>query len=173
MGISWNKIDDEPWEAKEDSRTTRWNVDSTRAFLFGRLHAPDSRPIGRHVAVRETYTPPTYSAGQWKKKSLEHRRDNHSTSDAIHPPTMPKSLHKVHKHIAKKRGAVEALHENSRDAKRLRKANARDDRVARVTASLSRGRQSYSEYLLSHESSESILIRSCSRPYGVFPRSGP
>ncbi|KAL5359758.1 translation machinery-associated protein 16 [Aspergillus floccosus] len=56
---------------------------------------------------------------------------------------MPKSLHKVHKHIAKKRGAVEALHENSRDAKRLRKANARDDRVARVTASLSRGRQSY------------------------------
>ncbi|EAU38327.1 predicted protein [Aspergillus terreus NIH2624] len=47
---------------------------------------------------------------------------------------MPKSLQKVHKHIAKKRGAVEALHENSRDAKRLRKANARDDRVARVAA---------------------------------------
>ncbi|PYH98255.1 translation machinery-associated protein [Aspergillus ellipticus CBS 707.79] len=56
---------------------------------------------------------------------------------------MPKTLSKVHKHIAKKRGAVEALHEFSRDARRLRKANARDDRVARVSANMSRGRQTY------------------------------
>lgn len=56
---------------------------------------------------------------------------------------MPKTLQKVHKHISKKRGVVEALHENSRDAKRLRRANARDDRVARVHTNLSRGRQSY------------------------------
>ncbi|KAB8228391.1 translation machinery-associated protein 16 [Aspergillus alliaceus] len=56
---------------------------------------------------------------------------------------MPKSLQKVHKHISKKRGVVEALHENSRDAKRLRRAGARDDRVARVSATMARGRQSY------------------------------
>jgi translation machinery-associated protein 16 len=57
---------------------------------------------------------------------------------------MPKSLSKVHKHIAKKRGVVEALHENSRDAKRLRRAGIRDDRVARVSVTMARGRQSYS-----------------------------
>ncbi|EAW21642.1 translation machinery-associated protein 16 [Aspergillus fischeri NRRL 181] len=56
---------------------------------------------------------------------------------------MPKSFTKVHKHISKKRGVIDALHENSRDAKRLRRANARDDRVARVSALMARGRQSY------------------------------
>ncbi|OJJ00052.1 hypothetical protein ASPVEDRAFT_149025 [Aspergillus versicolor CBS 583.65] len=56
---------------------------------------------------------------------------------------MPKSMHKVQKHISKKKGALEAMHENSRDAKLLRRAGARDDRVARVSASMARGRQSY------------------------------
>lgn len=56
---------------------------------------------------------------------------------------MPKSLAKVQKHISKKRGAIEALHENSRDAKLLRRAGTRDDRVARVSAAMARGRQSY------------------------------
>ncbi|KAL4810110.1 translation machinery-associated protein 16 [Aspergillus unguis] len=57
---------------------------------------------------------------------------------------MPKSFSKVQKHISKKRGhAVEALHENSRDAKLLRRAGTRDDRVARVSATMARGRQSY------------------------------
>ncbi|PLN80002.1 putative translation machinery-associated protein [Aspergillus taichungensis] len=56
---------------------------------------------------------------------------------------MPVSLNKVHKHISKKRGTIGALHENSRDAKRLRRANIRDDRVSRVHAAMARGRQSY------------------------------
>ena len=56
---------------------------------------------------------------------------------------MPKSFSKVHKKISKKRGVVEALHENSRDARRLNRANTRDTRVARVQANMSRGRQSY------------------------------
>lgn len=48
---------------------------------------------------------------------------------------MPGQLSKVHKHIAKKKGdKIKSLHENSRDAKRLRRAGARDDRVARVSA---------------------------------------
>ncbi|KAL4779410.1 translation machinery-associated protein 16 [Aspergillus varians] len=56
---------------------------------------------------------------------------------------MPKSMNKVQKHISKKRGGIAAMHENSRDAKMLRRAGARDDRVARISASMSRGRQSY------------------------------
>ncbi|KAL4936377.1 hypothetical protein BDV06DRAFT_205157 [Aspergillus oleicola] len=57
---------------------------------------------------------------------------------------MPKSLAKVQKHITKKRGqAVDAMHENSRDAKLLRRAGTRDDRVARISATMARNRQSY------------------------------
>ena len=49
--------------------------------------------------------------------------------------TMPSKLNKVHKHVAKKKGAkINALHENSRDALRLRKAGVRDERVARVNS---------------------------------------
>ncbi|WPG97922.1 Hypothetical protein R9X50_00070500 [Acrodontium crateriforme] len=45
---------------------------------------------------------------------------------------MPSSLNKVQKHVTKKKGAkISSLHENSRDAKRLRRAGARDDRVAK------------------------------------------
>lgn len=48
---------------------------------------------------------------------------------------MPSKLNKVHKQITKKKGSkINSLHENSRDALRLRKASARDDRVARVNA---------------------------------------
>lgn len=65
-----------------------------------------------------------------------------------HLPTMPKTFQKVTKHIAKKRGAVEALHEFSRDARRLRRANAREDRVARVSANMSRARQTYGTAIL-------------------------
>ena len=48
---------------------------------------------------------------------------------------MPSKLAKVQKHVSKKKGTKStALHENSRDALRIRKAGARDDRVARVAA---------------------------------------
>lgn len=60
---------------------------------------------------------------------------------------MPKTFAKVHKHISKKRGAVDALHEFSRDARRLRRANHRDDRVAKASVTTSRGRQSYSKLI--------------------------
>lgn len=43
---------------------------------------------------------------------------------------MPSKLSKVQKHVSKKKGAkIHALHENSRDAIRLRRAAARDERV--------------------------------------------
>ncbi|KAK0269500.1 translation machinery-associated protein 16 [Friedmanniomyces endolithicus] len=48
---------------------------------------------------------------------------------------MPSKLSKVQKHVTKKKGSkINSLHENSRDAKRLRNAGARDDRVARLGA---------------------------------------
>ncbi|KAJ5455134.1 hypothetical protein N7475_010255 [Penicillium sp. IBT 31633x] len=56
---------------------------------------------------------------------------------------MPVTLEKVHKQISKKRNTLNALHENSRDAHRLRKAGARDDRLSRHNATVSRARQPY------------------------------
>ncbi|KAK3677379.1 translation machinery-associated protein 16 [Recurvomyces mirabilis] len=45
---------------------------------------------------------------------------------------MPSKLVKVQKHVTKKKGAKPtALHENSRDARRLRKAGARDDKITK------------------------------------------
>ncbi|OJJ79709.1 translation machinery-associated protein 16 [Aspergillus glaucus CBS 516.65] len=61
---------------------------------------------------------------------------------------MPKSFNKVHKQISKKRGVLEGLHENSRDAKRLHRANSRDDRVARMHTKMARGRNSYLDRIL-------------------------
>ena len=47
---------------------------------------------------------------------------------------MPKSLAKVHKQISKKtKGNISSLHENSRNSQRLRRAGARDDKLARVS----------------------------------------
>ncbi|EME78023.1 uncharacterized protein MYCFIDRAFT_63859 [Pseudocercospora fijiensis CIRAD86] len=48
---------------------------------------------------------------------------------------MPSKLSKVQKHVTKKKGAkIHALHENSRDAIRLRRAAARDERVSNTNA---------------------------------------
>lgn len=58
---------------------------------------------------------------------------------------MPVTLEKVHKQITKKRTATNVLHENSRDAHRLRKAGARDDRLSRHNATVNRARQPYCE----------------------------
>jgi hypothetical protein len=66
----------------------------------------------------------------------------------IRTTIMPVTLSKVHKQISKKRGVVNALHENSRDAQRLRKAGARDDRLSRHSATVLRARQPYSETYL-------------------------
>ncbi|GIZ48115.1 hypothetical protein CKM354_001118800 [Cercospora kikuchii] len=48
---------------------------------------------------------------------------------------MPSKHSKIVKHVHKKKGAkINALHENSRDAKRIRNAGARDERVANINA---------------------------------------
>ncbi|TVY75871.1 Mitochondrial acidic protein MAM33 [Lachnellula suecica] len=47
---------------------------------------------------------------------------------------MPKSLEKTRKKITKKKGSINALHENSRDSQRLRRALMRDDKLLRVAS---------------------------------------
>ena len=57
---------------------------------------------------------------------------------------MPSKLAKVQKHVAKKKGSkITSLHENSRDARRLRNAVVRDDRVARVSATRERNNKQW------------------------------
>jgi translation machinery-associated protein 16 len=58
---------------------------------------------------------------------------------------MTKNFYKVQKQISKKRGKLDALHENSRDSKKLRRASAREDKLARLAAATSKARQSYGE----------------------------
>lgn len=59
---------------------------------------------------------------------------------------MPRALHKVQKQISKKKGGnVTALHENSRDARRLRQAGAREDKVARIMSAAAKSNQIYVE----------------------------
>ncbi|CRG88180.1 hypothetical protein PISL3812_05207 [Talaromyces islandicus] len=54
-----------------------------------------------------------------------------------------KNLNKITKKLSKKRGKLDALHEDSRNAKLLRRAGAREDRIARVTTSAMIARQSF------------------------------
>ncbi|EXJ73794.1 uncharacterized protein A1O5_03556 [Cladophialophora psammophila CBS 110553] len=57
---------------------------------------------------------------------------------------MARSLNKVQKQISKKRGGkLNALHENSRDAKRLRRAGAREEKLGRLMDAAARANQVY------------------------------
>lgn len=59
---------------------------------------------------------------------------------------MARALHKVQKEISKKRGGKPtALHENSRDARRLRQAGAREDKLARIMTLAQKSNQRYVE----------------------------
>lgn len=57
---------------------------------------------------------------------------------------MARSLNKVQKQISKKRGGKpNSLHENSRDARRLRAAGAREEKVSRLMDAAVRANQIY------------------------------
>lgn len=57
---------------------------------------------------------------------------------------MARALSKVQKKISKKRGGKPtALHENSRDAQRLRRAGAREEKLARIMDAAARSNQIY------------------------------
>ena len=63
---------------------------------------------------------------------------------------MAKALHKVQKQISKKRGGKPtSLHENSRDSQRLRRAVAREDKLAKLFAAATRANHTYGKELKS------------------------
>ncbi|KAI4274426.1 MAG: hypothetical protein LQ337_003961 [Flavoplaca oasis] len=66
---------------------------------------------------------------------------------------MPKDLAKVQKRIQKKKGATTSLHEDSRDAKRLRRAGARSDKLEKLAAARGKALQPYHEAQTAQRSS--------------------
>jgi translation machinery-associated protein 16 len=61
---------------------------------------------------------------------------------------MPKSLHKVQKHIAKKKGRNAQLHEGSRDARIILRASSRDQRVEKGSSVRRRSNNQYLERIV-------------------------
>lgn len=54
---------------------------------------------------------------------------------------MPHNLSKVQRKIAKKKGRSTSLHENSRDAQKLRRASARSDRLEKLSKAKSKAHE--------------------------------
>lgn len=57
---------------------------------------------------------------------------------------MPSTLEKTRKRIAKKKGPIDAIHQHSRDSKRLHRAQARDEKLEKVAAARKKTDQSWS-----------------------------
>lgn len=57
---------------------------------------------------------------------------------------MPRSLAKVQKKLSKKKGKISSLHENSRDAQKLRRAGARGEKLERLAAARAKANQPHS-----------------------------
>ncbi|KAH8693943.1 translation machinery-associated protein 16 [Talaromyces proteolyticus] len=74
-----------------------------------------------------------------------------------------KNLNKIQKKLSKKRGKLNALHEDSRNAKSLRRAGAREDRIARVVTSAMIARQS----LLDRVAHFQECLKEASEPFTI------
>lgn len=61
--------------------------------------------------------------------------------------TMPKTLERARKAITKKKGAITALHEFSRDSKRLHRASMRDEKLEKISAARRKKDKPYSMLL--------------------------
>ena len=88
------------------------------------------------------------------RKKLSIRNPLLFSLDQTATDTMPKSLEKTRKKIAKKKGNINALHENSRDSQRLRRALMRDDKLIRVASARRKNDQPLSESVHSYLDSE-------------------
>jgi translation machinery-associated protein 16 len=62
---------------------------------------------------------------------------------------MPQALSKVRKRVGKKKGDSTSLHENSRDAKNIRRASARDDKVTKLAVARARINQPHRRLITS------------------------
>ncbi|KAI1438086.1 translation machinery-associated protein 16 [Xylaria sp. CBS 124048] len=58
---------------------------------------------------------------------------------------MPKSLERARKAIARKKGAVESLHQYSRDSKRLHRAQVRDEKLEKLASARKKKDRPYIE----------------------------
>ncbi|KAH9906034.1 translation machinery-associated protein 16 [Xylariomycetidae sp. FL2044] len=58
---------------------------------------------------------------------------------------MPKTVERTRKAIAKKKGPIDALHQYSRDSKRLHRAQIRDEKLEKIAASRRKADQPYIE----------------------------
>ncbi|KAI1645127.1 translation machinery-associated protein 16 [Daldinia loculata] len=58
---------------------------------------------------------------------------------------MPKTFERTRKAIAKKKGAVDSLHQYSRDSKRLHRAQVRDGKLEKIAASRKKSDKPYLE----------------------------
>ncbi|GAP85029.1 putative translation machinery-associated protein 16 protein [Rosellinia necatrix] len=58
---------------------------------------------------------------------------------------MPKTLERTRKAIAKKKGSVDALHQFSRDSKRLHRAQVRDEKLEKIASARRKKDQPYIE----------------------------
>lgn len=56
---------------------------------------------------------------------------------------MPKTFERTRKAIAKKKGAVDSLHQYSRDSKRLHRAQVRDGKLEKIAASRKKSDKPY------------------------------
>lgn len=65
---------------------------------------------------------------------------------------MPKSLAKVQKKVAKKKGNSNSLHETSRDAQKLRRAGARSEKLERLAAARAKANQVHCQAAFPYES---------------------
>ena len=86
---------------------------------------------------------------------------------------MPSKFAKVQKQVSKKKGGALALHENSRDALRLRAAVARDDRVARLGAVREKLNDAYRMSCLDNSSRQLLTNFRLSQPYPLSPGRNP
>lgn len=62
---------------------------------------------------------------------------------------MPTNIRKVQKKITKKKGGITSLHENSRDAQKMRRASARSGKLEKLAAARSKAHQPLCRYHLS------------------------
>ncbi|KAI1108032.1 translation machinery-associated protein 16 [Nemania sp. NC0429] len=58
---------------------------------------------------------------------------------------MPKTVERTRKAIAKKKGAIDSLHQHSRDSKRLHRAQVRDEKLEKIAAARRKRDQPYIE----------------------------
>lgn len=113
--------------------------------IFGARTMPSPGPALRQageeisLAIKKNIQVPS---GNYYGRQLQphHKRIDFSIFN------MKTSVDKVRKKISKKKGNVTALHENSRDSQRLRRAAMRDEKLAKVASARRKTDQPLSNY---------------------------